>query len=166
MTTPAGLRRIEKLLRDKNWIYAGGEPRKGNQYHYNYWVLFYTGKGWCSRTPTWVNHCICDHKILFNCWIFNTETKRMKVLGNCCIKKFGLDGRRCQVCNEKHKNRKDNLCNDCRDRCRLCNSQHKNKNDKLCNSCRNTRCITCDKTIDEKYNRCYKCNIKNKKLFN
>ena len=79
----------------------------------NYFFLqnFYKG----DTFPATTNKCICEHKIIGNCYITNGE--RLLVLGNCCIKKFVPDsGRTCDKCGNKHKNRKINRCNTCREK--------------------------------------------------
>ena len=64
----------------------------------------------------------------------------MKVIGNCCIKKFDLGGRTCAICGDEHNNRKNNYCNNCRKGiCDDCYKPLKNTNYKICYHCNKKR---------------------------
>ena len=60
------------------------------------------------------NQCVCGHYIKNHCYVQHKNDKsKIIVLGNVCILKFKGKHRYCQ-CGKMHKNRKTNLCNDCR----------------------------------------------------
>lgn len=141
---------------EKNYKYAGGDHKE----HLNYWNLLY---GTDVERPPQGYVCPCTTKIKWNCYITNGVI--FHVVGNCCIKKFmpNRSGRSCEECNAPHKNRKDNLCNSCREK----NETHElkdiagvwklkhrpsyvQKTDTIC---------ACGKACG-KYPRCYNCNLK------
>ena len=96
--------KMEDIVDDK-WKYCGG--RRGC--HLNYFKIACPGK----MLPAIVDHCICGHFIIENCYI--TDGATIIPLGNCCIKKFiPKSTRTCGTCQKPHKNRKDNLCKSCR----------------------------------------------------
>jgi hypothetical protein len=114
--------------------YAGGDKNS----HANYFDMAYPN----HERPKHETICLCAVKIKENCYI-TKDDKTFHVIGNCCIKRF-LDKdktkRTCEVCSKPHKNRKDNRCNYCR-----LIKIHKGL------------CVDCNKKIDIKYKRCYKC---------
>ena len=146
------------------WTYAGGEPgsdmidpSRKRQSHYNYFKLMFGH----DRTPPPSTHCVCGHKIKQNCYIVDKTKKKFVHLGNCCIKKFMIgasSGRTCEECGDKHINRKDNKCNECRiPKCKYCNKRD-NKIKSICLDCESIRCIRCLKITDrKKYPICYIC---------
>ena len=74
--------------------------------------------------------CICGHKILHNCFIANRKTNKVITLGKCCVKRFkGSLNKRCDNCDKQHKNRANNLCNECRllKICTRCNNKYNTK---------------------------------------
>jgi len=90
----------------KNWRYAGGDTGR----HYNYFVMIY---GEHVKPLPHTNTCVCNHHIKENCYIRNDDD--ILILGNCCIKKFiPMSTRTCTYCKSQHRNRKNNICNDCR----------------------------------------------------
>ena len=109
---------ISRYTRDKNWIYFGGDIKKSPYddvgTHHRYFCKRW--KDFFDKQPIipWDDRCVCKHKIFKNCYILNKETKEIQIIGSCCIKKFGLQGKTCSRCNKVHKNRSDNYCNDCR----------------------------------------------------
>ena len=114
----------------EDWVYAGGDEGR----HRNYFEIFKQDKE--VEKPPGAGKCCCGHDIVENCYVWNEKTKKIEVLGNCCIKKYlNKSGRTCSKCGEPHRNRKDNFCNKCR------------KN--LCKKC------LCE--IDSKYKYCYDC---------
>ena len=133
-----GLKKYNLTYNDivnSGWKYCGGDTGP----HKNYFFLqnFYKG----DTFPATTNKCICEHKIKENCYITNGE--RLLVLGNCCIKKFVPDsGRTCDKCGNKHKNRKINRCNTCREK-----TFYK-------------KCDKCHRTHSDKYILCYTCTLK------
>lgn len=80
--------------------------------------------------PTTTYMCVCGHKILHNCFIANRKTNKVITLGKCCVRRFkGALNKRCDNCNKLHKNRSDNLCNECRllKICTRCNNKYNKK---------------------------------------
>lgn len=87
------------------WKYCGGNERS----HLGYFKLCFGN----IELPEVEDKCVCGHEIRENCYITNNID--ILVLGNCCIKKFiEKSMRTCSKCDEPHKNRKNNLCNNCR----------------------------------------------------
>lgn len=106
--------------------YCGGN--KGR--HLNYYKLNFNEK----PLPNYTNKCICNHDIKENCYISDGNT--ILILGNCCIKKFiPHNSRTCEICNQPHRNRKVNRCNNCRKG--ICDDCGKkcNINYKICYNC-------------------------------
>lgn len=158
----------------KKYKYAGGN--KGS--HYNY----FTTCGLLDDEPKLTYKCICNHSIIENCYLAN-EDKKVLIIGNCCIKKFVAienRNRRCNKCNEIHKNRKDNYCSFCRELCKnnQCNNFKKNKYTEQCQECITKKekieswkqycaknkgiirnCIDCNKPCGL-YKRCFSCKEK------
>jgi len=103
---------LEKLGIDeetfKIYKYAGGN--KGR--HYNYFKL----NGLLDELPEQKDKCVCNHDIVENCYLVSPD-KNVLILGNCCIKRFvskDKQGRTCEDCGASHRNRKYNLCNNCK----------------------------------------------------
>lgn len=101
-----------------------------NGRHYNYYRLLFNDAPFPDKTTK----CICGHRIKENCYI--TDSTRIITLGNCCIKKFiEKNTRTCEKCGNQHKNRVVNRCN----------------------QCRIGHCDKCNKIINKKYKKCYRC---------
>jgi len=84
--------------------------------------------------PEPTDECVCGHHIAENCYI--TDGERILILGICCIKKFiPKNTRTCEKCEEPHKNRIVNRCN----------------------NCRIGVCDNCSKNCNESYKKCYNC---------
>lgn len=133
----------------KTWKYCGGQTldEDGNvepDAHSNYFALFPHLQRFVPYPP--LTKCVCSHRIHQNCFITNTEENRLIVVGNCCIKRFMENcSRTCSYCVKPHRNRKDNLCNVCRDDngfCFKCGCFYKNKILKLTNSFNETGCLS------------------------
>ena len=149
----------------KDYYYCGGT--EGNDMrHKNYFKLVFGDIDY----PPYNSECICGHEIKQNCYISKKSNDQFDfntivILGNCCIKKFEINGRTCENCNAKHKNRKTNYCNDCKERCIYCgNTKNKKKSEAICDNCR-FKCEKCEKRIyySGLCNTCYrisKCLIK------
>jgi hypothetical protein len=134
-STKEGLDKLRKKYNTKNgWKYGGGARKTEYIHGLNYYQIVETRHSRYYENqlrPQWIKEglniahdyvpkhkdkCICDHFISENCFIYKKENGNfhIRVIGNCCIKKFDLQGRKCQMCDAVHKNRKDNYCNDCR----------------------------------------------------
>jgi len=129
------------LLISQGWGYSGGRTyseKKPNR-HSRYFNIVYGNN---AIKPDFINHCICGNRLYTdNCYITNRSKKKTLALGSCCIKKFVTKkNRTCLNCEEDHRNKKDNLCHDCRKKYKTC----------LC----------CNAVIKKQYNYCYKCNMK------
>ena len=92
----------------EDYVYAGGDS--GSKL--DYFLKRFIGQ---RVNPVEKRECVCGHKIVENCYIQHKITKCIYVVGNQCIKRFMHKIQRtCSICATVHKNRKDNLCNDCR----------------------------------------------------
>ena len=118
---------IKELKNLDDWRYAGGEKNQ----HLNYFNLLNLQK------PEKQDNCLCDHSITENCYIYNKSTNELKVLGNCCIKKFlKKSSRTCEKCDQPHRNRIINQCNKCRYQfCNKCNIEKYDEKYDLCRNC-------------------------------
>lgn len=133
MSTQAGLKKLrEKYNKANGWRYAGGRRKRIetgiNEYitqetpHSRYYENFirpeWMSQGFCNAWyyPTRKPRCVCEHKISEQCYIYQrrNNTIKVRVIGNCCIRKFDLKGRHCSMCDAVHQNRSVNLCNECR----------------------------------------------------
>ena len=113
-------------IKNGNWKYCGGDRKN----HLSYFKLCFPDK----KLPGSRCNCVCGHYIAENCYI--TDGEKILVLGNCCIKKFiEKCSRTCEICEEPHKNRLVNRCN----------------------NCRKGICDNCGKKCDKKYKKCYDC---------
>ena len=122
-----GLKKYNLTLEEINsgkFTYAGGNgahwvgfnPNKTLEYHRNAHYKYFELRFPEYEFPEQRFECVCEHAITENCYIYNEE-KGFLVLGICCIKRFmtpELTGRTCEKCKRPHKNRKWNLCNDCK----------------------------------------------------
>ena len=134
MSTKKGLELLRtKYNKESGWRYGGGNEKRitledGSYYyistsHSRYYEQLrhkWNKEGFNCRNymPRHRYKCLCDHDIVENCFIYrkvNDKKILIRVIGNCCIKKFDLGGRHCEVCDAQHKNTKDNICNECRD---------------------------------------------------
>ena len=129
---------LEELT--EKYTYCGGD---GGNYehspHYNYWVMLFGYGVW----PYKEKFCVCGVRIVENCFVVDKTKTNFVHMGNCCIKRFmpeNKSGRTCEICEEPHKNRKDNLCHDCREthkRCGTCKEyfEFDNKKHEYCDEC-------------------------------
>lgn len=110
----------------QKWKYCGGNLSPRNKYF----------RMCCpdEPLPDYEDRCVCGHRIVENCYI--TDGEQILVLGNCCVKRFiPKCGKTCEKCEQPHKNRKVNRCNDCRiGICDNCNKEC-NKTYKICYKC-------------------------------
>ena len=129
----------------EHFKYSGGDGNRECDASYNsvrasrhlaYWHLT---RG-SEPTPLHRNQCICNVKIVENCYLVDTRNRDLIVIvGNCCIERFCSEdkaGRTCDKCGARHRNSKYNLCNECKPpsgwiKCEECNEPCR-KRDKLC----------------------------------
>lgn len=119
----------------KTWKYCGGisyldkDGEIKNNSHTNYFPFFKKLQHLVPRPP--LEKCLCNQKIEQNCFITNSEEDRLLVVGSCCIKRFVVNcSRTCGYCLKPHRNRTNNLCNECREYggfCYKCCCFYKNK---------------------------------------
>ena len=99
------------------------------------------------------DQCICTHEIKENCIIRNKRyPEQTLVVGNVCVQKWlphvykewkeSLK-KKCDICKNPHRNRKDNLCSECRKlpKCLLCSNHFKDV------------CIPCQPFFEEEKHR-------------
>jgi len=113
--------RIAEILRNKlmewggsdnfaDYSYCGGDSGR------------HTHKRMLSgmKAPKHEDDCLCGHDIKWNCYLMKTRQPEIGaiVVGSCCIERFIPTGMRlaCKECGAAHRNRKDNICNDCREK--------------------------------------------------
>jgi hypothetical protein len=109
--------------------YHGGS---GNESARRYWKLL---EG-TNPFPEETNECVCGHYIELHFYICSKDG--LLTIGCCCILKFIPSGMRrtCEICGDVHRNRKNNLCNGCREgRCVKCGDLCLKKNYKYCSRC-------------------------------
>ena len=148
----------------KYWVYFGGAPdlRRENDdnRHFNY---LKTTKWWKENKKLPLPNqefCICGQAIMLNCFIKDKRRdNRFLCVGSCCIKKFvpkGSRGRTCGVCENPHRNRNHNLCNNCKNSyCWDCYAPNMRRSSNM------TKCKKCWRKQYKKTNgnvKCYKCN--------
>ncbi len=140
----------------EGWKYCGGNEGR----HLNYFRIACPGE----VLPDQADECVCGHNIVENCYI--TDGDRILILGNCCIKRFIPDsGRTCERCGEPHRNRKDNLCSDCRPRCAGCDEVREGLRRGICRDCwpylRHSlsprKCAECGGECKAGYTTCWPC---------
>lgn len=179
----------------KDWKYCGGQGEdsltleeqlvhKKHRSRIAYFRLCFPNR----ELPPYKYECICGHDIKDNCFITNGTD--ILVIGNCCNKRFIKNcNKTCERCTATHRNRKNNLCNNCRQHDKDAERDERNRIKNLCarcqfnnkeygsNTCRKCteleeyeykeylkslkqKCKDCDKIITGSYKRCYQCNIK------
>tara|TARA_R110002110_G_scaffold68522_5_gene185443 strand:+ start:78 stop:497 length:420 start_codon:yes stop_codon:yes gene_type:complete len=101
-------------LNASGWKYCGGDEAAGLN-HYNYFKTIFGGEPEACVEDYPAIKCICGHTIHRNFFICNKEEDELLIIGSECINKFiTKKGRSCEKCGDPHRNRKDNLCNNCR----------------------------------------------------
>lgn len=100
---------LNKLGNLDDYTYAGGFKSKLNEVKNNY-MLKLESEG--IEYPQIKKNCECTHWIMQNCYVMHIETKKVLVIGNCCIKHFQIK-KRCSDCKRVHKRTKSNICNEC-----------------------------------------------------
>ena len=121
-------------IQSGSWKYSGGDTGS----HLNNFILINKKKPDFGKKY----NCICGHHIDENCYITNGTD--FLTLGNCCIKRFLPKDKTCKTCEK-------------------CGIPHKNRKNNLCNDCKRKYCIICDNEKDYiKYKKCYDCYINNR----
>lgn len=101
---------LQELVPDStvdDWVYVGGN--QGTRL--DYWRQKYPDRD----PPELLDKCSCGHKIQENCYIMYEE--KIAIVGSCCIKRYlpkENRGKTCSICGIAHRNRKNDLCNNCR----------------------------------------------------
>lgn len=177
---------IEEL--QQNWIYCGSNGGRwdGEKFKHpgrlQYWIQHCKHRGCDETLPDWEPECHCGQKLYTENAYLTTKKSDEDgeydyiVIGSCCIKTFmpyGLS-KMCEDCEQPHKNRKDNKCNDCREKIRIEKEFH--RLGKKCRGWGNPRyngkrgceniCGTYkDRETDEikYYKRCWECAKQEKK---
>lgn len=93
----------------ENFIYIGGDEDDYRKHlHFNGYDPL--------DMPKKKDQCLCGHDIKINCYIKSKEGSLILVLGSCCVKRFIKSGlkKTCEKCGNNHKNRKYNICNECK----------------------------------------------------
>ena len=80
---------------------------------------------------------ICDSRITINCYIGKWKTKEIMTVGSTCASRFVVNSGICIICAKRHKNTKNNYCNDCR--------------------VMTKECIDCFERVKKGIDRCEKC---------
>ena len=144
------------------WSYAGGNYESLE----NYFLVLHNSIGF--QRPKHKHKCICGNPIEKQAYI--RKNLEGLVIGSCCIKKFIPTGmsRTCEKCKRIHQNRKDNLCNSCRNcvkKCIQCKEILTNDKFKMCFTCNSKikkhHCLNCKQLCNEKYLFCWKCKASN-----
>ena len=148
---------------NEGWTYAGGDYDE----HLNY-LLKILKENINLTQPDKKKFCICGISIKRNAYIRNRNKTQMLVIGSCCIKRFmpeGKKGRTCGICETPHRNHKDNMCKECRDKlapkgrtCEMCGKSHRNRKVNKCNECKD-KCSKCKTQFKNNYGyeKCYDC---------
>ena len=100
---------LNKLGNLDEYEYAGGFKSKLNEVKNNY-MLKLENEG--IEYPQIKKNCECTHWIMQNCYVMHIETKKVLVIGNCCIKHFQIK-KKCSDCKKVHKRTKSNNSNEC-----------------------------------------------------
>lgn len=104
----------EKIIVDGNYTVLNNfkKPEIIPNPHYNAWL---NCKKENEKMPELIkSHCLCFHHIKNLCFIKNIKTEKIYTIGIECINKFTNNRRTCGICNNPHRNSKDNHCKDCR----------------------------------------------------
>ena len=124
MSTLDGRRMVDEMYRE-NYSYIGGEDWRNHitydlnerhkthsmEAHWNYYLLKSSSMD-LPPLPHHKGHCVCDHPIVWNCYLLSPDGRNIIVVGNCCIKRFTDNKlRTCCVCGAEHRNKVYDLCN-------------------------------------------------------
>ena len=105
----SGIKKYGLTYEDINndWYYMGGE----SGVHYQYFRKHYPE----DIIPEHDKFCLCGHHIKNNCWI--SDGSDILTVGESCINRFFKKTIKCcDICKVTHRNRRDNCCNNCRQR--------------------------------------------------
>lgn len=105
------IKRGYKMIDLDNWVYCGGDGGRNESD-----LVYFMQNFPLSRKPRHENMCICTQEIKNNFYITNKDKSRIEIIGCDCADKFLKNGRKktCSMCGDVHKNRLNNLCNECR----------------------------------------------------
>jgi len=112
-----------------------------------------------ERLPDHTSTCFCGQKNLVNnYYIYCEDLDLILNVGSECVTKIGdtVTYKRCDICNEKHRNKNDNYCNTCR------NNREQEENRIIQNAIRNRACKDCRTSINYGYDRCKRCYYRHK----
>jgi len=140
MSTIDGIKKVCTLAKNNEWVWAGdNHTKKGFDYHKDFSEYHKIRSLFSNEQYPFLFrwNCLCGHEIKNHAYIFNIKTKRLKLVGSSCVKKFVENGTK-KVCFE-------------------CGATHKNRIVNRCNACRIGICDKCGKRIDECYTVCYSC---------
>jgi len=105
-----GMKQIYDIEVDElatNWKYCGGN-KGGN-------LSYFRMSNPKTELPKHIKVCPCGAKIDENCYITNGVD--IIPVGKCCIRFIlAYQGRICDKCGSRHRNRRDNICNACRNK--------------------------------------------------
>ena len=91
-----------------DYVYAGGDRGGALAYFHKR----YMGK---RNPPVTKPTCVCTHIIDENLFVEHVPSGKLFNVGKECVHRIlGKIERKCSVCSTVHKNKKDNLCKDCR----------------------------------------------------
>jgi len=155
----------------QNYIYCGGN-KQGR--HRNYYMDVFgepPSSQWDEGGSLHHDNCHCSTAIVEQCFVFNkklydknkeegleplADRNNLPIiiaLGNECIKRECPNaGRTCGECGAPHRNRKDNLCKDCR-------------NPKKCKTCKKKMPKVLANGKPNPYPRCYPCQQARKNVY-
>lgn len=73
----------------------------------------------CGITDEWMIKnrsylCLCCKDIKNNIYFKHKTTEHIIIIGNRCCERYMNKKKKCSTCDNTHKNRKDNFCNNCR----------------------------------------------------
>lgn len=127
-----------------------------SEYFNNTYSIFFNTKEKENLRDRFIykNKCVCGMEIKTNCFIYSREKDKLLRIGICCNKHFNQNGNKqyCVYCDTEHNNRKDNICNQCRELYKRCSKCGDYKRDYY------NECSKCK--FNKLYTNCYRCNIK------
>ena len=145
-----------------DWLFTGGDSTTK---YYKHFLRFHPNElfprchNYCGlKDFIGLCRCVCGHAIQRHFMIEKGDQKL--ILGSCCIRKFYPNKMKrltlCANCNCLHKNKSNNLCNNCRkDKsikiCALClGAQSSRSKLSACDTCLINHCKVCKLSIKSK----------------